>query len=159
MSRKLDITGTHKKVIKKIEKEREKRKRASIARKYPRGEGKKHRKLKEWVAGHPGFLGLRDVIKQSIEDRIEYEFSSGDRADVVFLRKLNKYAVVEVETDDPFPGAHQALKYKVLMCAKEGLDVKSPDVSAFLVARHVPPEVKKFCKKYGIRALVKRKLP
>jgi hypothetical protein len=64
----------------------------------------------------------------------EYELPSGDRADVVFDLLGNRYAVVEIETDNPTPGAYQAIKYKVLKCAQVGLDLKSRNVEAILVA-------------------------
>lgn len=81
----------------------------------------------------------------------EYVFTSGDTADIVFELNGNKYAVVEIETNYPDPGCHQALKYKVLKCAELGLDIKSSNVEAILVALSVLQEVRDFSNKYGIR--------
>ncbi|MHA1832962.1 MAG: hypothetical protein ACTSV7_03145 [Candidatus Baldrarchaeia archaeon] len=127
--------------------------RVAIERKYGSGgEGEEHKKLKEWIAQNPMEIGLTNVKKP----KIEYPFISGDVADIVFELEGGKYAVVEVETVDPYPGAHQALKYKVLKCAELGLDIKSPNVEAILVAWSIPQNVKDFCNKYGIRIVEKK---
>jgi len=65
--------------------------------------------------------------------------------------------VVEIETEVPTPGAHQALKYRTLKCAQLGVDVKSPSVEGVLVAWQAPENMD-FCKRYGIR-FVKKRLP
>ena len=86
-------------------------------RKYgPSGESIDHRKLKEWILDHPEDIGLRGVL----ESHLEYEFFTGDRVDLLFDLEGDRYAVVEIETDNPLPGAFQALKYKVLKCAELG---------------------------------------
>jgi len=118
-----------------------------MSRKYgSAGEGKEHKELKEWVAQHPESIGLSNVEKMEVE----YIFLSGDVADIVFRLPGNRYVVVEIETLDPLPGCHQALKYKVLKCAELGLDIKSSDVGAILVAQSASQDVKDFCIKYGI---------
>jgi hypothetical protein len=131
----------------------ETRKRSTLlGRKYgPRGEGAAHKRLKEWVARNPQELGLTAVVQRTKE----YAFRSGDAADVLFRMRKDKYAVVEVETYYPLPGAHQVLKYRTLKCAEEGLDIKSSDASAILVAWSVPREVRDFCRRYGIRFIEK----
>ena len=122
--------------------------RVVMTRKYGSGgEGKEHKKLKEWVAQHPESLGVSNVKNTEIE----YDFISGDAADIVFQLTQNRFVVVEIETLDPLPGCYQALKYKVLKCAELGLDVNSPDVEAILVAQSASQDVKNFCTKYGIR--------
>jgi hypothetical protein len=133
--------------------ERTKRRRQQLQRKYgPSGEGPEHQKLKEWVFQNPHALGLTGVLRA----HKEYEIPSGDRVDVVFDLLRDRYAVVEIETDNPTPGTYQALKYKVLKCAEIGLDVKSPDVEAILVAWSKPQDAY-FCQKYGVR-FVRKKL-
>jgi hypothetical protein len=119
-------------------------------RKYgPKGEGAQHRALKEWCAQNPQALGLGEVVDPG---KTEYEFGkTGDRADVVFELPDGGWAVVEVETDFAEPGAHQALKYKVLMCAQDGLPITSDKVQGWLVAHQVPPTVRTFCKAYDLR--------
>lgn|GEM_PF-6125250 len=127
--------------------------RTAIVKKYGhREESSKHKALKEWIANNPDFIGLSDVNKAIIE----YEFPSGDRADVVFERTDNHYTVVEIETDIPLPGAYQALKYRTLRCAELGLPIDSSDVEAILVAWSLSPELKAFCKKYNIRCVEKK---
>lgn len=46
----------------------------------PGGESEEHNRLKEWIAKHPEALGLTNVKAEGI---MEYEFRSGDRADIV----------------------------------------------------------------------------
>lgn len=115
------------------------------------GEGQKHKALKEWCAKHPHELGLHDVVQ--VPGITEFDFVSGDRADIVFGMSGNRYAVVEVEakTEDTLQGAHQALKYRVLMCAKKGLPIMSDKVEGLLAAFQVPGPVRKFCDTYNLR--------
>ena len=121
-------------------------------RKYgPRGEGLDHKKLKEWMHDHPEDIGLNGVLK----GHLEYEFLTGDRVDLLFDLEGDRYAVVEIETDNPLPGAFQALKYKVLKCAEVGLDIKSSKVEAILVAWE-KPEDRGFCHSYSVRFVKKR---
>lgn len=117
------------------------------------GEGIPHRLLKEWCASNPQELGLQDVIRVPAEK--ECQFICGDRADVVFEMPGNQYVVLEVETTNAEPGAYQALKYKTLLCAEQGLPIDSAQVSALLVAWQVPPSVRSFCDKYKIKYLEK----
>ena len=110
------------------------------------GEGLQHKELKEWVARNPALLGLKDVQNTEIDC---HTFLSGDRPDILF--KCNSgYAVVEIVTIDPYPGAYQAIKYRDLLCAELGLPLNSRDVKSFLVAYSIPPEVNGFCKRYEI---------
>lgn len=128
-------------------------KRVLRTRKYGAGgEGRQHKKLKDWVANHPDGIGVCDVVSTEVE----YQFESGDAADIVFELRGKRYAVVEIETMDPLPGAYQVLKYKVLKCAQLGSDIKSPNVEPILVAWDIPPDVKRFCQQYGIRFVEKR---
>jgi len=137
----------------RIEKSGNKAKRIAAARKYgPGGEGNEHRKLKEWIAQNPREIGLTNVQRTETE----YVFASGDTADIVFELDGDTYVVVEIETLDPYPGCHQALKYRVLKCAELGLDIKSSNVEAVLVAWSIPEHVKSFCNKYGIRYMEKK---
>lgn len=117
-------------------------------RKYgPSGEGKAHRELKEWIAKHPEALKLTDVVNV----RVEHPFKSGDLADVVFHHKSGRHTVVEIETTTPLPGAHQAIKYRALLCAQNGLPLDSASVQTFLVAWSIPRDVEDFCRKYGVQ--------
>jgi hypothetical protein len=117
------------------------------------GESGAHQSLKEWYAKHPQDLGLE---KGTQPGEIEYRFRSGDAADIMFVRGKHLYAVVEVETNCPLPGAHQSLKYKTLLCAEKGFPVNSKNILAFLVAWHIPSYVRKFCDKYSIKYFEKK---
>ncbi len=127
-----------------------------LPRKYgPGGEGINHRRLKEWILNNPESIGLVDVIKK----HQEYEFITGDRADLVFDLTGRRHAVVEIETDNPKSiavGAFQALKYKVLKCAEENVDITSDKVSSILVAWNEPDDLR-FCREYGIRFVKKKR--
>ncbi|MHC1761761.1 MAG: hypothetical protein AB9917_20055 [Negativicutes bacterium] len=122
--------------------------RIARKRKYgPGGEGAEHKKLKEWIAKHPELLGLSNISKKEIEQHV---FPSGDLPDIVFGLNKDMFAVVEIETNYPTPGAFQAIKYKALMCAEKGLPITSNKVQAFLVAWDIPKDVKDFCDRYMI---------
>jgi hypothetical protein len=126
----------------------------SLRRKYGGGgEGQNHKKLKDWVLNHPEEIGLHHVMDR----HMEYEFPSGDRADLVFDLAENRHAVVEIETDNLDlikAGAFQALKYKVLKCAEIGSDIKSERVQAILVAWRDPDDAE-FCRNYNIQFVKK----
>ncbi len=126
----------------------------SLKRKYGRGgEGYNHKKLKDRVFNHPEEIGLQHVIDR----HSEYEFPSGDRADLVFDLAENRHAIVEIETDNLDlikAGAFQALKYKVLKCAEIGSDIKSDKVQAILVASRDPDDPQ-FCRNYNIQFVKK----
>lgn len=127
--------------------------RVAHERKYgSTGEGENHKRLKEWVAGNPGFLGLKSVTNIEVDSHV---FPPGDTPDIVFTCN-GRIAVVEIETECPMPGAYQALKYKTLVCAERGLDIQSSAVTSFLVAWVIPEDVKRFCDRYGIQTKVKR---
>ncbi len=129
--------------------ERSKRRSEAVAktRKYgPGGEGRAHKELKEWIAKHPEELHLCDVTSTTVE----HTFISGDVADIVFTHNSGQYTVVEIETTTPLPGAHQAIKYRALLCAQYGLALDTDKVRAVLVAWSVPIAVQEFCKNYGV---------
>ena len=118
-----------------------------LKRKYgPGGEGENHKRLKKWVAEHPQSINLNDIKNHEIE----YPFCSGDVVDLLFERKNGFDVVVEIETEIPLPGAHQAIKYRALRCAEKCLELSSNKVKAVLVAWKIPEEVKRFCMKYNI---------
>lgn len=121
----------------------------AVVRKYGAGgEGKEHKELKDWVARNPDFLGLDNVIETEKEEHV---FPSGDLPDIVFICDDNKYAVVEIETIIPIPGAYQAIKYRSLLCAELGLPLDSKDVKSFLVTKENSQDVEEFCRKYRIK--------
>jgi RecB family endonuclease NucS len=118
------------------------------ARKYGSGgEGKDHKQLKEYIARHPEVIGLQDVVDCECD---KHRFLSGDLPDLVFTQRNGMYSVVEIETIDPLPGAHQAIKYRSLLSAEKRLTLDTKKVKAMLVAWNIPPDVRDFCKDYGI---------
>jgi hypothetical protein len=133
---------------------RGKTKAVQAVRKYgPGGEGADHKSLKEWCALNPQALGLQGFTQQGVK---EYQFISGDLADIVFSGSGGHYAAVEIETTDSLPGAHQALKYKTLLCAEKGLPINSNQVLSVLVAWNIPGDVRDFCEKYSIKWVEKK---
>jgi len=119
----------------------------SAQRKYgPGGEGAEHLSLKEWVHDHPEEFQIQGVSDRGMEHR----FASGDTVDILFSTAGGLDVVVEIETDDPLPGAHQLLKYRVLRCGQRRIPLESNSVRAVLVAWHVDENTEDFCSQYGI---------
>jgi len=124
----------------------------SVRRKYgPGGEGLEHKKLKTWIANNPMSVGIRNVRATTVE----HSYLSGDVVDILFQLETNTDIVVEIETTDPFPGCHQAIKYRALRCAQRGLPLSSDKVQAILVAWKIPDHVIKFCQKYNVKYIEK----
>lgn len=123
------------------------------ARKYgSTGEGESHKNLKEWISENPNFIDLENVKSCAIE----HKFLSGDAADILFELLDGTDVVVEIETDNPLPGCHQVIKYRVLRCAQRRIDINSKSVHAILVAWGIPKEVRTFCKIYNIKYFEKK---
>ncbi|MCX7943944.1 MAG: hypothetical protein N2746_05485 [Deltaproteobacteria bacterium] len=116
------------------------------------GEGKDHKKLKQWILDNPEKIGMKN-IKNKFE---EYPFMSGDRADILFEHKDGKFSVIEVETSEAKPGFLQALKYKVLKCVEIEENIVSDVVKAIIVAWEIDDDTKQLCKKYGIDYIEKK---
>lgn len=110
------------------------------------GESEKHRQLKELIVQQP------DLIEPGMHAaRMEYEFKSGDRADVVCEDSSGFPVAVEVESyipPDNEVGLWQAVKYKHLLAAERGLPCSQ--VRAFLVGPSIPDCVKEECARLGI---------
>ena len=131
-----------------------KRSSPKIGRKYGSGgEGQDHKELKIWLSQNPHKLGLKNVVNVEIE----YKFLSGDAADIIFVHSKNRYTIIEVETNIPMPGAHQAIKYRALLCAEKQFPLDSPKVRAILVAWSIPKDVRIFCRNYSIGYQVHKK--
>ncbi len=110
------------------------------------GEGQEHKRLKEYIAGHPEEIGISDVKNVTVE----HVFCCGDTVDVLFELNNSTDIVVEIETIDPEPGCHQAIKYRALRCAERGIPLDSKQVKAYLVAWETPRVVASFCDRYSI---------
>lgn len=113
------------------------------------GEGRAHKLLKEYVAQNPRAVGLPKRSKAAIE----YPFVCGDQVDVKFDLPDGRAAVVEVETDYCWEGAHQCIKYRALLEAKRGDHINSGAVEAILVAHRFREETIAFTERYGIRTV------
>lgn len=111
------------------------------------GESEAHRKLKEYVAAHPEEIGLP---KSSVSS-IEFPYLSGDQVDIKFDIPGGKAAVVEIETIDTLPGAHQCIKYRALLEAAIGHSINSGHVEAILVAHKFDDATRTFATHYNIR--------
>jgi len=121
-------------------------KRVALARKYPGGEGQNHLDLKNWIAENPSSIGLPVKSQPSIE----HIFRSGDCVDIAFKLPDGCHAAVEIETTDPFPGAHQVIKYRALLAAQQGWALDTTNALGILVAWDFSPIDLAFCRKYGI---------
>ena len=127
--------------------ERSRREMIARVRKYGLGgEGQEHKRLKEWIAEHPKAIGIANVKQAAIE----HIFCCGDTVDILFELNDGTDIVVEIETIDPEPGCHQAIKYRALRCAERGIPLDSKQVKAYLVAWEIPKNVFSFCEKYEI---------
>lgn len=123
--------------------------------KYGRGgEGKEHKQLKEWLAANPNFFGLPTNSTAEIDN---HTFLSADRPDIIFTTPDNNYFIVEVEIENCFPGAYQALKYRTLLCAEKRLSLNSDRVKTSLAARVIKKDVKEFCDKYEVLTYILKK--
>lgn len=111
------------------------------------GEREDHRKLKNFLADNPSLLGpgLERV-------KVEYEFGSGDRVDILLKDSSGNPVTVEVEANS-IPsvihhGMWQAVKYKHLAAVQSGR--VCGDVRSILAAPSIPDYVKRECAQYGI---------
>jgi len=128
--------------------------RVLLKRKYGKGgEGQNHLKLKEWISQNPEYIGLINIIRPPI---VEHYFDSSDTVDILFIGNDDVNTVVEIETDNPYPGCHQLIKYRALRCAQRGIPLDSNEVNAVLVAWKVSDREKDFCKKYNIKWFEKK---
>jgi len=119
--------------------------------KVPHGEGgesEEHRILKEFVASNPsailGEQGLKTV-------GIEYEFPTGDKADIVFEDAMGRIVGVEIETsvnDYQLEGILQAIKYRYMLALMH--ERKNYETRAFLVAYSVANQIRTICEEYEV---------
>ena len=98
------------------------------------GEGKDHKKLKQYILEHPESIGLKDVVYKTDE----FVLPSGDRIDVYFVRKNGDWVAVEVKqksspNEDMMRGIFQCVKYKAVMEAVRTVECCSFNVSTILV--------------------------
>ena len=113
------------------------------------GESRAHKRLKEYVAENPKVVGLPKRSKATIE----HPFASGDCVDIKFDLPGGRAAVVEIATHQPWPGAHQCIKYRALLEAERGDPLNGGKVQAILVAHAFDGETLLFAKRYGIQTV------
>lgn len=114
------------------------------------GEGKEHLELKNLIANNPDIIGIKNVIKVENDNHV---FPSNDRPDIIFTCSDEKYYVIEIEIENCFPGAYQAIKYKSLFCAEKRIALNADNIIPMLIARKINTDVKQFCTKYGVQII------
>jgi RecB family endonuclease NucS len=116
------------------------------------GESQEHRNLKEYVASDPA----RILGEQGLETvKIEYDFPSGDRADVVFQDADGNIIGAEIEIhidNNQLVGVLQAIKYRYMLALME--ERKYFETRAFLIAKSISKDVVNLCEKYEVECFV-----
>jgi hypothetical protein len=112
------------------------------------GEGETHLNLKNYVAANPA-VALSEPGLSTF--RVEYEFPTNDRADIVLIDQHNRIVGVEIEPtveDVNLVGLLQAIKYRYMLeCATN----REPgDSRGVLIAHRISRKVKDLCEHYGI---------
>lgn len=114
-----------------------------------RGEGEKHRSLKEYLAADPSLFGEGLELIDT-----EYRFGSGDEADILFEDSSGNPVTVEVKPpilSGSDQEAWQAVKYKHLAAVE--YDLPCDEVRSILAAPEIPEDVKEKCKELGIEPI------
>lgn len=123
---------------------------SNMERRRGGGESPRHKRLKDYIAARPSVLGL------SGKASVEYVFPSDDVCDVVVKLRGGGHAVVEVKLGDLdgelWKGVYQAVKYRALMEAVKG-EGKPYPVKAFLVAYHIPDDIKKRARRLEVETV------
>lgn len=105
------------------------------------GESPGHRKLKDFVASHPGTVGLPTTLSPG---ETEKPLQSGDMLDV-FFRHGHDWIAVEVKSalsneDDIVRGMFQCVKYRAVLEAQQAVDGLPQSARAILVLEAKLPE-------------------
>lgn len=115
------------------------------------GEGPEHKRLKEDVFADPaGVLGEHGLEPLALE----FQFQTGDRADVMLTDADGKFVAVEIEVSvemKDLSGVLQAIKYSRMYA----LVARRPyhEGRAMLVAHAVDDDVKALCGQYGVEVV------
>jgi hypothetical protein len=111
-------------------------------------ESKEHYELKNYVASDPekilGEEGLSTI-------KMEYEFPTNDRADIVMQDKFGRIIGVEIElevNDNDNEGPIQSIKYRRML--EWIFNRELNDSRSFLVANKISDKIKEKCKRYSI---------
>jgi hypothetical protein len=117
------------------------------------GESEAHRRLKLYVAKRPDLFRL----SPEAESKIEHQFCTGDRVDVLYNNHGPQRSVIEVELDQPAGitiGVHQAIKYRALAASEGGYPIPSREVAAWVVAYGVgDTETERLARAYDVSLL------
>lgn len=116
-----------------------------------REESVEHRDLKNYIAQAPADCLKEDGLHT---EAIEYDFPTGDRADIVLCDRVGRVIGLEVEVDvrkDQLEGALQAIKYRRMLelVARRKLG----DSRAVLVAHTIDPAIRKLCQRYEVECV------
>lgn len=98
------------------------------------GEGKEHKKLKEYISEHPEVLGYKNVMLVETE----HILPSGDRLDVYIELSDGTHVAVEVKPKDApdndiSRGIFQCIKYAAVMEAMRNLESQNYKIETLLV--------------------------
>ena len=116
----------------------------------PLGEGKNHKELKHALADNPSLLGADLKLV-----RMEYQFPTGDRADLLYIDSRKRFLAVEVEVDVgalDIVGLLQAMKYKMMIMVQFGRS--EIDVRGMLAARSIDSTMIRRADRYNIESKV-----
>lgn len=119
-----------------------------ISRPHGGGESPEHESLKKRIADQPNLVGVYDAERA----HVEYQYPSGDRADIAFKTTAG-WAVVEVEVQgepETTIGLFQAIKYRALQEAVLRILGREGDVRAILAAHSVPENVSDLASRLGV---------
>lgn len=113
------------------------------------GESREHLMLKKYVALNPESVFKEKNIHTI---KVEYQFPTGDRADILLEDEFGRVIGLEIEInveDNQFEGVLQAIKYRFM---SELITEKEPgDSRAVLVAYSISKKVKALCDKYHVQ--------
>ena len=111
-------------------------------------EGSVHLNLKRYVASNPE-VALKERGLRTL--KVEYEFPTNDRADIVLVDCHERIIGLEIEptvSDGNLVGLLQAIKYQYMLeCFTRR---ERGDSRGILVAHEISDQVKTICKQYGI---------
>lgn len=120
------------------------------------GEGKEHKKLKEYIYNYPERIGIEGVIHREME----HILLSGDRLDVYFELKDHSKVAVEIKTvsspdADVLRGLFQCVKYKSILDAEDLVHgKKTPNKAILIIGKELSKENYKVMKALGVSVCI-----
>lgn len=123
------------------------------------GESPEHKRLKSYVAAHPGVLGLPNNMAPGIE---EHRLPSGDSIDVFFING-GEHIGVEIKPSscdsiELTRGLYQCIKYQAVLEASQAATGKPQNVRTLLVlAGQLPDELLSLKNVLGVEVIEKVK--